>query len=1042
MASAEIDIFRDPLYEERGFIFDPERNQYYEIVDHPEYGPIRSYISPRDQSPVPLLSDARKEGDYREFIAALPELKKRFPSNKSLYDALKSGAAGVTEKDFDEFRKMESRSFQDGGTVDEFDIFDYLPSAGQAGYYGSMLLPGTGILEAGGGMAAPPASDSDLIDAFSSEERLPSIGENIDRGEYFDAAMQGLGVLGDAMYAIPVAGAVTGPTLGTVAKGAGALGKAGARGLESLTFSIEELTKKFMDDQPPVGSIDPEKATGAPITERDIKTRANKYKKSLKKPAVKRREDARAAHEIQDLEAQERVIIDPNELAGYSLVPVTGDRSGIGTITDVKGVPLSFPVEVQGGPGYTQFMDYGKAWASMKNAANLKQINMIKALEETGLPPLGVYSAMAREGINFSTPVALSMVGQLDFLKIPKKTIASFDKAVRTGTATVKGIPDFVGLESPDLIPQLLGEFPSVKTAGDIRKALVAEMKKPTRAEEGFPIYDDVVETLTVPELRTPAGVPNPAETGYTIFKGAPEKEIFPDPYHLSYDTVIPGDYMGGLAGIGVPPELMFPQAFKQMEQSINVAGKPFTRDQRVGALRSRHIVEPVTDELIENLANYLNRTYGTKYAEGGSVNVEDQDIFEYSLGGSVSEMMGRSGGSGLTPAQAANIAGSFFDPFGATDITGNYPEVPNDQTSFSEMVVGERAPSLVENIREGNVGTAFLQGIGAIPLLGGAVKAGLKLNKLRKLSDPEEPVGSIKAYQGSPNRIPPSQLYIDKQTGKTYVVNLESDAHLKIVSDTERFEPIGEPKPLGMFDDGKIGTGEGAQGYGRGHYFAEVEDVAKEYRDRLTPRDYDYEEQLYSEFKAAEANNDYTRMDLLERAMMHETPKDFRELADDLDYDENYREAARQMADELEATGVNFGNIYEVDIKANLDEFIDYDVPLAQQSEKIQKAMKKFGVVDPETPGNQLYYKILDPDTPTQLAPEKATEKLKEAGVKGVKFADQFSRDTDRGTRNFVVFDPRIVEIAKRYGIAAPVAAAVLASQQELNDTDIFETQ
>ena len=58
------------------------------------------------------------------------------------------------------------------------------------------------------------------------------------------------------------------------------------------------------------------------------------------------------------------------------------------------------------------------------------------------------------------------------------------------------------------------------------------------------------------------------------------------------------------------------------------------------------------------------------------------------------------------------------------------------------------------------------------------------------------------------------------------------------------------------------------------------------------------------------------------------------------------------------------------------------------------------------------------------------------------MKYADQFSRGTDGGTKNFVVFDPRIVEIAKRYGIAAPVAAAALASQQELNDTDIFETQ
>ena len=59
------EAFRDPLMEERGYAFDPERNAYYEDLIHPEYGPIRSYFSPRDQSPVPLLSDARQtERDF------------------------------------------------------------------------------------------------------------------------------------------------------------------------------------------------------------------------------------------------------------------------------------------------------------------------------------------------------------------------------------------------------------------------------------------------------------------------------------------------------------------------------------------------------------------------------------------------------------------------------------------------------------------------------------------------------------------------------------------------------------------------------------------------------------------------------------------------------------------------------------------------------------------------------------------------------------------------------------------------------------------
>ena len=513
--------------------------------------------------------------------------------------------------------------------TEDVDIFDYLPSRAQLAYVGSQFAPGAGLIDASGEMPAMPAGDVGLIDAFAAED-MPSLGENISRGEYFDAAMQGLGVLGDAMYAVPVAGAALGPTLGSVAKGAGIAGKAAKRGIASLDFSIDDLKKVFISDHPPVGSIDIN--LNRPVDEKMIKKRADTYEKTLKQKgatgaAVRRRDSARAANQIEDLVPQERIILDPNDLYGYSLVPVQGDRSGIGTLTDIKGVPLSFPVQVQGGPGYPQFMGKGYGWASNYGAASAKQSNIAKALEETDLPPLGVFTGMAREGINFSTPVVLSMVGQLDYLKIPKKHIESFNKTVRTGTKKQEGIKDFVGLDSPDLVPQLLGEVPSKASAGELRKAVVAEMSKPSRRDQGFPIYEDVLQTITNPDLRYPQGPKgtlNPAETGYTIFKGKPEASVFKDSSHLSYDTVIPGDYMGGLTGRGAPPELLFPQNFARMQKEINVAGEPFTRSQQIGAMGARQMVEPVTDELIENLAKYLNRTYGTKYNQGGIVSLAE----------------------------------------------------------------------------------------------------------------------------------------------------------------------------------------------------------------------------------------------------------------------------------------------------------------------------------------------------------------------------------------------------------------------------------
>jgi hypothetical protein len=110
---------------------------------------------------------------------------------------------------------------------------DPLITPAQIAYYASQFAPGTGIYDASGRMAAPPSDEAGVIDAFSGEY-MPSIGENIAEGEYFDAAMQGLGVLGDAMYAVPLVGPVTGVTLGSTFKGIGQAGKGIKKGIESL----------------------------------------------------------------------------------------------------------------------------------------------------------------------------------------------------------------------------------------------------------------------------------------------------------------------------------------------------------------------------------------------------------------------------------------------------------------------------------------------------------------------------------------------------------------------------------------------------------------------------------------------------------------------------------------------------------------------------------------------------------------------------------------------------------------------------------------
>jgi hypothetical protein len=83
-----------------------------------------------------------------------------------------------------------------------------------------------------------------------------------------------------------------------------------------------------------------------------------------------------------------------------------------------------------------------------------------------------------------------------------------------------------------------------------------------------------------------------------------------------------------------------------------------------------------------------------------------------------------------LTEAQQANIGAGFVPGMGISDILGLYPEFPPPDTTVQEMLTGPRAPSLIENVKEGDLGIAGLQLLGGlgdlIPLAGPALSAPL----------------------------------------------------------------------------------------------------------------------------------------------------------------------------------------------------------------------------------------------------------------------------------------------------------------------------
>jgi hypothetical protein len=109
-------------------------------------------------------------------------------------------------------------------------------------------------------------------------------------------------------------------------------------------------------------------------------------------------------------------------------------------------------------------------------------------------------------------------------------------------------------------------------------------------------------------------------------------------------------------------------------------------------------------------------------------------------------------------------------------------------------------------------------------------------------------------------------------------------------------------------------------------------------------------------------------------------------------------------------------GRMYEVNIKANPEDFLDWDKPLSQQSEKVRAAIEEW--LGPEYANSTLM-------TGANLAPTKGgTNKLPEIGIPGIKYLDQGSRVAGEGSRNYVVFDDALVEILRKYGLLPLIAA------------------
>jgi hypothetical protein len=268
----------------------------------------------------------------------------------------------------------------------------------------------------------------------------------------------------------------------------------------------------------------------------------------------------------------------------------------------------------------------------------------------------------------------------------------------------------------------------------------------------------------------------------------------------------------------------------------------------------------------------------------------------------------------------------------------------------------------------------------------------------------------SIQAYHGTPHKLQPEAEVIRANGAREYYAleaRLPDDVAEEIGSGAAKLIK----HPLGRFRLAKIGTGEGAQAYGWGLYFAENRKVGEQYRDELSRTVVPDEIAAKSAAHAA-------------LAARVNAGEDVGIAADKLrGLPWNEVRAARDEIAKLPTTG----NLYTVELLPDEADFLDWDKPLSEQSDKVKAALRSTGMFterDLNPPANfspsPLFnsgrgaYDILKSN---EESDRKASELLASLGIAGMKYFDGNSRNIEFGTRNYVIFDESLIKILEENG-------------------------
>ncbi len=293
-----------------------------------------------------------------------------------------------------------------------------------------------------------------------------------------------------------------------------------------------------------------------------------------------------------------------------------------------------------------------------------------------------------------------------------------------------------------------------------------------------------------------------------------------------------------------------------------------------------------------------------------------------------------------------------------------------------------------------------------------------------------------------------------------------------------------GSPHNFSKFDMSKIGTGEGAQAYGHGLYFAENPAVANEYAKNYKTRP-DVEGMARSNGLGEISRDSASQIRRLANSGLDGMEAAKKTQWASIELRDKPKEVIAKIIDEYKAAMET--SLYKVDIPDDqIAKMLDWDKPLSEQTEsiknlfperfteinrkteqylsslspqgrKVAESMMKdnsanlvngkhdknwnlLGTSDPNIDhnaihdigrlvddlpsGGNLYHSIAADEAMPPFNSSKfssgavpASEYLRSKGIPGIKYLDQGSRGSGKGTSNFVLFSDEIAKILERNG-------------------------